>query len=52
MTLDNRYRLAELRDQPDALEAIQRLEEQLSERSGSDIALVAYAAEQDQNGQN
>lgn len=43
--MDKNFRLAELEGQPDALNAIRHLEERLSEQSGSDIALIAYASE-------
>ena len=46
--MDKSFRLAELGDQPDALQAIRRLEEQLSEESGTEIALVAYATDEEE----
>ncbi|MCU6710343.1 hypothetical protein M6D81_16710 [Paenibacillus sp. J5C_2022] len=39
------YNIAELRNQPDALNAIRKLEEQLTAQSGKPIALVAYSAD-------
>jgi hypothetical protein len=45
---DKSFRLAELDSQPDALQAIRRLEEQLSEESGTAIALVAYASDEEE----
>lgn len=43
------FRLAELEGQADALDAIRRLEEQLTEQCGSEVALVAYSAEKEEN---
>ncbi|WP_179090179.1 hypothetical protein MHI37_08085 [Paenibacillus sp. FSL H8-0548] len=44
--MDKDYRIAELSSQSDALDAIRRLEEQLTEAYGTDVALIAYAADQ------
>lgn len=46
--MDRSFRLAELDGQPDALQAIRRLEERLSEESGTEIALIAYASDEDE----
>ncbi|MCA0758050.1 hypothetical protein KP806_23610 [Paenibacillus sp. N4] len=43
------FRLAELNGQPDALDAIRRLEEQLTEQYGSEVALVAYSEDKEEN---
>lgn len=47
--MDKDYRIAELNSQSDALDAIRRLEKQLTESYGSDVALIAYAAENDED---
>lgn len=44
--LDRSFRVAELSDQPDALEAIRKLEKQLTEQQGSTVAIVAYATDE------
>lgn len=44
--MDKDYRIAELSSQGDALDAIRKLEQQLSETYGSEVALIAYAAEE------
>lgn len=46
--MDRHFRLAQLDNIPDALDAIRHLEEQLSDQSGEDIALVAFSSEEDQ----
>lgn len=43
--MDKDFRIAELSQQTDALEAIRRLEQQLTQQYGSDVALIAYTAE-------
>lgn len=48
MMMDRGFRLAELNGQPDALRAIRHLEEQLSKQSGTDIALIAYESNEEQ----
>ncbi|WP_165867329.1 hypothetical protein [Paenibacillus pinisoli] len=45
---DRHFRVAQLDNMPDALDAIKHLEEQLSGQSGEDIALVAFSSEEDQ----
>lgn len=48
--IDKDFRIAELNSQTDALDAIRKLEQQLSNQYGSDIALIAYAIEnEDEN---
>ncbi|WP_165861109.1 hypothetical protein [Paenibacillus paeoniae] len=47
MMMDRHFRVAKLENLPDALDAIKQLEEQLSDQSGEDIALVAFASEED-----
>ena len=44
---NNNYKLAELSDQSDALEAIRQLEQKLSEQIGSPISLVAFETQED-----
>ncbi|MDQ8735894.1 hypothetical protein [Paenibacillus sp. LHD-38] len=39
------YRIAELGGQGDALDAIRKLEQQLTETYGTDVALIAYEAD-------
>lgn len=46
--MDKDYRIAELGSQSDALDAIRKLEKQLTETYGSDVALIAYSAEDDE----
>lgn len=46
--MDRSFHLADMAGDPDALNAIRRLEERLSDSSGTDIALVAYAADEDE----
>lgn len=43
--MDKEFRIAELSSQNDALDAIRKLEQQLTEAYGSDVALIAYTAE-------
>ncbi|CAM4001162.1 hypothetical protein L1N85_14555 [Paenibacillus alkaliterrae] len=43
--MDKDFRIAELGGQPDGLDAIRRLEQQLTQQYGSDVALIAYTAE-------
>ncbi|NIK76139.1 hypothetical protein FHS15_001246 [Paenibacillus castaneae] len=45
---DKDFRIAELSDTKDALDAIRKLEQQLSQQYGSEVALIAYAAETDE----
>lgn len=45
---DKDYRIAELSSQEEALDAIRKLEQQLTEAYGSDIALIAYTAENEE----
>jgi hypothetical protein len=47
--MDKDYRIAELGNQADTLEAIRKLEEQLTEAYGADVALIAYAADQSED---
>ncbi|WP_182914167.1 hypothetical protein [Paenibacillus sp. 1011MAR3C5] len=47
--MDRNFHVAQLDNLPDALNAIRQLEEQLSDQSGEDIALVAFASEEDQH---
>ncbi|MFF2888947.1 hypothetical protein [Paenibacillus sp. NPDC057967] len=49
--MDRHFRLAQLDNFPDALDAIRQLEEHLSDQSGEDIALVAFASEDEQASQ-
>lgn len=46
--MDRDYRLAELGGQSDALDAIRKLEQQLTDAYGTDVALIAYAAEHEE----
>ncbi|WP_171056164.1 hypothetical protein [Paenibacillus sinopodophylli] len=43
--IDKDYRIAELSGQNDALDAIRKLEQQLTTVCGTEVALIAYAAE-------
>ncbi|WP_419872015.1 hypothetical protein [Candidatus Pristimantibacillus sp. PTI5] len=45
--MDKDYRIAELGGQSDALDAIRKLEQQLTDAYGTDVALIAYAADHD-----
>lgn len=45
--MDRTFRIAELEQEPEALEQIRRLEERLSELKGTDIALIAYSASEE-----
>lgn len=47
--MDKEFRITELSSQTDALDAIRKLEQQLSEQYGSDVALIAYTAEQEED---
>jgi hypothetical protein len=47
--MDKDYRIAELNSQSDALDAIRKLEQQLTEAYGSDVALIAYAADHEED---
>lgn len=47
--MDKDFRIAELSTQTDALDAIHKLEQQLSKQYGSDVVLVAYSAEQEED---
>ena len=47
--MDKDYHIAELSSQSDALDAIRKLEKQLTETYGSEVALIAYAAENDED---
>lgn len=45
MMMDKDYHIAELNSQGDALDAIRKLEQQLTEVYGKEVALIAYAAD-------
>ncbi|WP_179089793.1 hypothetical protein [Paenibacillus sp. FSL A5-0031] len=45
--MEKDYHLAELNNQSDALDAIRKLEQQLTKTYGSEVALIAYAADAD-----
>lgn len=47
--MDKNFRIAELSSQSDALDAIRKLEQKLSEQYGSEVALIAYSAEQEED---
>lgn len=47
---DKPYRLARFGEQEDALDAIRKLEQKLSEEYGSTVALVAYAEAEQEDG--
>lgn len=49
MMMDKDYQIAELSSQAAALDAIRRLEEQLTEAYGAEIALIAYAADESED---
>jgi hypothetical protein len=49
MMMDKDYHLAELNNQSDALDAIRKLEQQLTEAYGSEVALIAYAADNEED---
>lgn len=42
---DKDFRIAELSHTTEALEAIRKLEQQLSQQYGTEVALIAYTAE-------
>jgi len=44
---DQHYEIADFKNEADALEDIRKLEQKLSERYGSDVVLIAYAADND-----
>ncbi|MFF2091016.1 hypothetical protein [Paenibacillus sp. NPDC058174] len=46
--LDSSFKIAELGDRADALEAIRKLEQKLTEQIGSPISLIAYESENDE----
>ncbi|MGM0880136.1 MAG: hypothetical protein ACQEXQ_03740 [Bacillota bacterium] len=47
--MDKDFRIAELSSETDALDAIHKLEQQLSKQYGSDVVLIAYSAEQEED---
>jgi len=47
MMMDRHFRVAQLENLPEALDAIKQLEEQLSEQSGEEIALVAFSSDEE-----
>ncbi|MFX3632976.1 MAG: hypothetical protein ACE3L7_04530 [Candidatus Pristimantibacillus sp.] len=46
--LDSNYKFAELTDHTDALESIRKLEQRLTDQTGSPISLIAYEFEQEE----
>jgi len=49
MMMDKDYRIAELNGHSDALDAIRKLEQQLTDSYGSEVALIAYAADHEKD---